>query len=150
MMERQLGQMVRLVDDLLDVSRITRGKIELRKERVRTGGGRAAAPWKPAARSSSSMGHELTVTLPPQPVFVDADLTRLAQVFCNLLNNAAKYTERGGHIWLTAERQGSDVVVSVQGHRHRHPRRHAAPHLRHVLAGRTGRWSGRRAGWASA
>ena len=60
------------------------------------------------------MGHELTVTLPQQPVVVDADLTRLAQVFLNLLNNAAKYTERGGHIWLTAERQGSDVVVSVK------------------------------------
>ena len=81
------------------------------------------------------MGHELTVTLPPQPIIVDADPTRLAQVFSNLLNNAAKYTERGGHIWLTAERQGSDVVVSVQGHRHRHRRRPAAPHLRDVLAG---------------
>ena len=60
------------------------------------------------------MGHELTVTLPEQPIIVDADLTRLAQVFSNLLNNSAKYTDRGGHIWLTAERQGSDVVVSVK------------------------------------
>ena len=96
------------------------------------------------------MGHELTVTLPPQPVLVDADLTRLAQVFSNLLNNAAKYTERGGRIWLTAERQGSDVVVSVQGHRHRHPRRQAAAASSTCSRRWTGRWSGRRAGWASA
>jgi CheY-like chemotaxis protein/anti-sigma regulatory factor (Ser/Thr protein kinase) len=60
------------------------------------------------------MGHELTVKLPPQPIIVEADLTRLAQVFLNLLTNAAKYSERGGHIRLTAERQGSDVVVSVK------------------------------------
>jgi CheY-like chemotaxis protein len=60
------------------------------------------------------MGHDLTVTLPKQPVVVEADLTRLAQVFSNLLNNAAKYSDRDGHIWLTAERQGSDVVVSVR------------------------------------
>jgi CheY-like chemotaxis protein/anti-sigma regulatory factor (Ser/Thr protein kinase) len=60
------------------------------------------------------MGHELTLTLPDRPVFVDADLTRLSQVILNLLNNAAKYTERGGEIGLTAERQGSDVVVSVR------------------------------------
>src|SRR4029079_3656445 len=56
----------------------------------------------------------LTVRLPPQPVHLDADPIRLAQVFLNLLNNAAKYTKRGGHIWLTAKRQGSDAVVSVR------------------------------------
>ncbi len=60
------------------------------------------------------MGHELTVTLPQQPVVLDADLTRLAQVFLNLLNNAAKYSDRGGRIRLTAERQGGEVVVSVR------------------------------------
>ena len=113
MMERQLAQMVRLVDDLLDVSRISRGKMELRKERVQL-----AAVVSSAVETSrpliDHMGHELTVTLPQQPIIVDADLTRLAQVFSNLLNNAAKYTDRGGHIWLTAERQGSDVVVSVK------------------------------------
>jgi CheY-like chemotaxis protein len=60
------------------------------------------------------MGHELTITPPDEPVVVDADLTRLAQVFLNLLNNAAKYSDRGGRIWLRAERQGSNVVVSVR------------------------------------
>jgi PAS domain S-box-containing protein len=113
MMERQMRHMVRLVDDLLDVSRITGGKLELRKQRVDL-----AAVVRTAVETSRPLieaaGHELAVTLPPQPVFVDGDPVRLAQVFANLLNNAAKYTERGGKIWLTAERQGSDAVVSVR------------------------------------
>ena len=111
--ERQLNHMVRLVDDLLDVSRITRGKIELRKEPVQL-----AAVVNSAVETSrphiEGMGHELTVTVPRRPVFVNADLTRLAQVFTNLLNNAAKYSDRGGHIGLTVERQGHEVVVSVK------------------------------------
>jgi CheY-like chemotaxis protein len=113
MMERQLTQLVRLVDDLLDVSRISRGKLELRRECVEL-----AAVVQSAVETSRPlielMGHELKVTLPQRPIMVDADLTRLAQVFMNLLNNAAKYTERGGCIRLTAERQGSEVVVSVK------------------------------------
>lgn len=113
MMERQLGQMVRLVDDLMDVSRITRGKVELRKERVQL-----SALMESAVETSrpliEQMGHELTVTLPEHPVVVEADPIRLAQVFANLLNNAAKYSDRGGHIWLTAARQGSQVIVSVK------------------------------------
>ena len=113
MMERQLKQMVRLVDDLLDVSRITTGKLELRKERVDL-----AAVVRDAVEASRPLidrgGHELTVTLPPDPVLLDADPTRLAQVFVNLLNNAAKYSEPGGHIRLTAEREGSEVVVCVR------------------------------------
>ncbi len=113
MMERQLTQMVRLVDDLMDVSRISRGKLELRKGRVPL-----AAVLNSAVETSSplieQMGHELTVTLPKQPLIVDADMTRLAQVFLNLLNNAAKYSDRGGHIQLNVERQGSDVVVTVK------------------------------------
>ncbi len=113
MMERQMRHMVRLVDDLLDVSRITRGKLELRKQRVDL-----AAVVRTAVEASRPLveaaGHLLTITLPPQPVFVDGDPVRLAQVFSNLLNNAAKYTDRGGRIWLTAERQGSDAVVSVR------------------------------------
>ena len=113
MMERQVGQMVRLMDDLLDISRITSGKMQLRKERVEL-----AAVVQSAVEASrpliEAQAHELTVTLPPEPVYLDADPTRLAQVFSNLLNNAAKYTEKGGHIWLTAERQGGEVVVSVR------------------------------------
>jgi PAS domain S-box-containing protein len=113
MMDRQLSQLVRLVDDLMDVSRISRGKIELRKERVEL-----AAVLNSALETSrpliEQMGHEITVTLPKLPVVLEADDTRLAQVIMNLLNNAAKYTEQGGRIWLTAERQGGDVVVSVK------------------------------------
>jgi PAS domain S-box-containing protein len=113
MMERQMRHMVRLVDDLLDVSRITRGKMELRKQRVDL-----AAVLRSAVETSrpliESAEHQLTVELPTQPVIVDGDPVRLAQIFSNLLNNAAKYTERGGKIWLTAERQGSDAVVSVR------------------------------------
>ena len=112
-MERQLGQMVRLVDDLMDVSRISQGKLELKMERIQL-----AAVVNSAIETSrpliDQMGHELAVTLPEQPVVIDADLTRLAQVFMNLLNNASKYSDRGSHIRVTAERQGSDVVVSVR------------------------------------
>jgi two-component system CheB/CheR fusion protein len=112
-MERQLGQMVRLVDDLLDVGRITRGRLELRKERVEL-----AAVVKNALDTTrpiiEAAGHELTVSLPAQPVHLDADPVRLAQVFSNLLNNAAKYMDRGGHIWLSAVRSEREVVVSVR------------------------------------
>jgi PAS domain S-box-containing protein len=115
MMDRQLGQMVRLVDDLMDISRITSGKIELRKEPVQL-----AAVINSAIETSrpliDQMGHALKVTLPDEPTAVSADLTRLAQVFMNLLNNAAKYSERGGQIELTAERHGRDVTVSVKDH----------------------------------
>jgi PAS domain S-box-containing protein len=113
MMERQLKQMVRLVDDLLDVSRITTGKLKLRKERVDL-----ASVVRDAVEATRPLidrgGHELAVTLPPDPVLLDADPTRLAQVFLNLLNNAAKYSERGGHIRLSAGRDGDEVVVSVR------------------------------------
>ena len=112
MMERQLTQMVRLVDDLMDVSRISRGKLDLRKARVPL-----AAVLNSAVETSrpliAQMGHELTITLPQQPLIVDADLTRLAQVFLNLLNNAAKYSDRGGHIHLQLEGQGNEAVVTV-------------------------------------
>jgi PAS domain S-box-containing protein len=112
-LERQLLQMVRLIDDLLDVSRVTRGKLRLRMGRIELSAAVASAV-ETARPLIEASGHELAVTLPPDPVCLDGDLTRLAQVFANLLNNAAKYTERGGRIWLTAERQGSDVVVSVK------------------------------------
>jgi PAS domain S-box-containing protein len=113
MMERQLGHMVRLVDDLLDVSRISRNKMELRRARVLLADvlSSAVETARPAVESA---GHDLVVSLPPAPVYLDADLTRLAQVFGNLLTNSAKYTEPGGRIWLAAERRGGEVVVSVR------------------------------------
>jgi PAS domain S-box-containing protein len=111
-MDRQLSQLTRLVDDLLDVSRISRGKIELRRERVELASvvSQAVEACRPLAESA---GHEVAVTLPPEPLVLDGDPVRLAQVFGNLLNNACKYTDRGGRIGLTVERQGSDVVVRV-------------------------------------
>jgi PAS domain S-box-containing protein len=112
MMDRQLSHMVRLIDDLLDVSRISRNKMELRRSRVLLADvvGSAVETARPALEAA---GQELTVVLPPEPVSLDADLTRLAQVFGNLLNNSAKYTDRGGHIELTAIREGDQVRVSV-------------------------------------
>jgi signal transduction histidine kinase len=103
-MERQLQQAVRLVDDLLDLARIGQGKIELRRERVPLASvvQRAVETSRPLLESAD---HQLTVCLPAQPVLLDADPARLAQVLSNLLNNAAKYTEPGGHVWLTAEVQ---------------------------------------------
>jgi PAS domain S-box-containing protein len=113
MMERQLGQMVRLVDDLLDISRISRNKLELRKARIELWAVVQSAV-ETARPQIEASGHTLTVTLPPSPVYLDADLTRLAQVFWNLLNNSAKYTEPGGRITLTATLQGTEAVVTVE------------------------------------
>ncbi len=113
MMERQLTVMVRLIDDLLDVSRITRGKLQLRKEPVELASVVRSAV-EAARPAIEAQGHELTVTLPPQPIPLVADPVRLGQVFSNLLTNAVKYTEKGGRIWLTAERAGGEVMVSVR------------------------------------
>jgi PAS domain S-box-containing protein len=113
MMDRQLAHMVRLIDDLLDISRINRNKMELRRTRVPLADVVASAV-ETARPLIDEAGHELRVSLPGRPVFLDADLTRLAQVFSNLLTNSAKYTEHGGHIGLTAERRGREVVVSVR------------------------------------
>ena len=113
MMERQLGQMVRLVDDLLDVGRISRGKVELRKERVDL-----ASIVKHAVEAIRSQceinGLELSVRCTPEQVHVDGDPIRLAQVVDNLLSNACKFTEPGGRIRLTVEREGEEAVVRVQ------------------------------------
>jgi len=102
--DRQVGQMARLVDDLLDVSRISRGKVMLRKEPVEL-----AQIIERAIESSRPLlearGHELAIVLPAEAVWLEADPTRLAQVVANLLNNAGKYTESGGRIRLTAERR---------------------------------------------
>ena len=111
--DRQVQVMARLLEDLLDVSRISRNRLELRKERVElvTVVEAALETSRPVIEAGS---HELTVTLPPEPIHLEADPVRLAQVLANLLNNAAKYTEEGGRIRLRAERQGSDVMVSVK------------------------------------
>jgi signal transduction histidine kinase/ActR/RegA family two-component response regulator len=112
-MERQVNHMVRLVDDLLEVSRITRGKLELRREPVEV-----AAIIRSAVDTSrphiESQEHQLTVEIPDEPLTVEGDLVRLTQVFANLLNNAAKYTPPGGRISLTVRREHQEVVVSVR------------------------------------
>lgn len=113
MMERQLTHMVRLIDDLLDISRVNRNKLELRRSRVLLSDvvSDAVETSRPVIEAA---GHELSVSLPPDPIYLDADLTRLAQVFSNLLTNSAKYTERGGRIWLSAELRKDAVSVCVR------------------------------------
>lgn len=112
MMERQLAQMVRLVDDLLDVSRVTQGKLELRRERVeiRSIVDAAVETARPLIEQA---GHELVIALHPEPIFVDGDLTRLAQIVLNLLTNSAKYTHRGGRIRLVVETNDTGIAISV-------------------------------------
>ena len=112
MMERQVGQMVHLIDDLLDLSRISRGKIDLRMARIDLAGAVAQAieTSRPLIEQAQ---HELVIEMPPGPIYVDADLTRLTQVFSNLLNNAAKFTERGGRVRLAMQLLGAQAVVSV-------------------------------------
>ncbi len=112
-MDRQVQQMIRLVDDLLDVSRITRGKVELQKQRMELASvvSQAVETSRPIIEAA---GHELTVTVPAEPIELEADPTRIAQVFSNLLNNAAKYTPRGGHISITAERQNGEATIRVR------------------------------------
>jgi PAS domain S-box-containing protein len=111
--DRQVRQMTRLVDDLLDVSRISSGKIELRKERVELSSAVRIAleACRPLIERG---GHELTVRIPREPIWLDADLARIAQILSNLLNNAAKYTRPGGHIWLDAERSAGVAMVRVR------------------------------------
>ena len=149
--ERQLRQMIHLVDDLLDVARITGNKLELRRTRLDL-----AEVLQAAAETSSPLieacGQELTVVTPTYPIHLDGDLTRLGQVIANLLNNAAKYSER--RLDSAQRRAARD---RRRGHgarqRHRHSRRHAGPYLRDVHAGgafrgsqpgrpwhRSGRW----------
>jgi PAS domain S-box-containing protein len=113
MMERQVQHMVHLVDDLLDVARISTGKVELRRRRVDL-----CEVVATAVETSASLvdagGHELTVQMPPDPLPLDADPTRLAQVVSNLLNNAAKYTPHGGRIALELRVNDGNAVLSVR------------------------------------
>lgn len=113
MLERQLNHMVRLVDDLMELSRITRGVIELRKEETDL-----ATVLRSAVETSSPLitagGHQFAMSLPQEPIPLYADVIRLGQVFSNLLNNAAKYTEGGGQITLSVRQSKDEVFVSVR------------------------------------
>jgi PAS domain S-box-containing protein len=112
MMERQIQHMVHLVDDLLDVARISTGKVELRRRRIDL-----QEVVRTALETSASLidagGHRLTLELPSQPLPMDADPTRIAQVVSNLLNNAAKYTPQGGRIALEVRVEGDQAVLTV-------------------------------------
>jgi len=112
-MERQVNHMVRLVDDLMEVSRITRGKVELRKEQVDL-----TVIVRNAVEISTpfieSHHHQLVVELPNEPLVLHVDPIRIGQILSNLLNNAAKYTEDGGQIRLSAVRDGTNVLLSVR------------------------------------
>ena len=112
-MERQVNHLVRLVDDLLEVSRIDRGMLELRREHVELGSivHNAMETSVPLIREA---GHRLEVELPQQPLWLNGDPVRLAQVFSNLLNNAARFTERGGRITLVAKEHEGKAWVSVR------------------------------------
>ncbi len=112
MMERQIQHMVHLVDDLLDVARISTGKVELRRQRIDLKEVVATAVETSTSLIEGS-GHKLTVEVPAQPLPVDADPTRIAQVISNLLNNAAKYTPEGGRIALKVAIEGQHAVLSV-------------------------------------
>jgi PAS domain S-box-containing protein len=112
-LDRQIRQMSRLVDDLLDASRISRGKIELRRARI------ALRPVVEEAIETvrplvTRLGHTLTTALPPESLYVDGDAGRLSQVIGNLLANAAKFTDRGGQIWVSASREGDEAVIRVR------------------------------------
>ena len=111
--DRQIQQMTRLIDDLLDVSRVSRNKLELRKERV-TLRQVVASAVESSQPLIEEFGHELVVELPDESLVLDADPTRLEQVLLNLLNNAAKYTEKGGRIELKARREGGNIAISVK------------------------------------
>lgn len=113
MMERQLGHMVHLIDDLLDISRISRGKLELRKvifsieEKIIN----AVESCRPMIEIA---GHKITVNIEDDSMFIHGDPTRVAQILTNLLTNASKYSRKGGHIWLTASRDDGYAVISIR------------------------------------
>lgn len=112
MLDRQINQMVRLVDDLLDVSRITRGKIVIRKQRIELASIVNQA-IETVRQFCESKHHRLTVNLPPRPIYLDADPARLIQVVGNLLSNAYKFTQPDGDIRLTVERENAHALIRV-------------------------------------
>lgn len=111
--DRQVGQMVRLVDDLLDISRITKGKLRLTRERVELRGiiNHAAESARPLMDARK---HDFSVSLPTEQIWVDADPARMEQVVVNLLNNAAKYTDAGGLIRMSVHQEGTEAVIRVR------------------------------------
>ena len=111
--ERQAGQLAHIVDDLMEVSRVTSGSIKLHLEHLDIRGivEHAVESARPLIDQHT---HELSVSLPPEPVWLHADAARLEQVAVNLLNNAAKYTDKGGHIWLSVERESDDAVLRIR------------------------------------
>lgn len=113
LLDRQVQHLVRLIDDLLDVSRISRGKLRLRKERVELTAV-LEQTLEVARPLIDGAGQYLDLSLPAQPVYLDADPVRLAQVFANLLDNASKFSEGGGRIRLSAGCAGSEVEVKVE------------------------------------
>ena len=111
--ERQVGHLQHLVDDLLEVSRITTGRVQLRQERVAISGIVTGAV-ETARPLIDQRKHELTISMPPETLWLNADTARLEQVVVNLLTNAAKYTEEGGKIWLTVKAEGIECVIRVR------------------------------------
>src|SRR5439155_12827253 len=113
LMERQVNQLVRLIDDLLDVSRISRGKIRLTPERLRL-----SAILESAVEQSrpelDKARQTLKVEVPPEPIWISGDRVRLSQVFTNLLNNAAKYSEPGGTVTLSARKSEGQAEIRVR------------------------------------
>ena len=111
--ERQVGQLTHLVDDLMEVSRTLTGRIQLRREQIDVSGivERAVETARPLIDQHE---HELTVSLPPDPIWLYADAARLEQVVTNLLTNAVKYTNEGGHIWLSVQQEGDKAVLRVR------------------------------------
>jgi len=112
-MQRQLAQLVRLVDDLLDVNRISQGKLTLQRQRIALSGALSQV-LEVSLPLAEARQQRLEIALPETPVLLDADPERLTQVFCNLLDNAIKYTPDGGNIWLRAEPDGAAVRVSIR------------------------------------
>ena len=110
--ERQVGQLTHLVGDLLEVSRAITGRIQLCQEQVAVNS--IVERALETARPLIDQEHELTVSLPPDPIWLYADASRLEQVVTNLLTNAAKYTKEGGHIWLSAQQEGDKAVLRVR------------------------------------
>ena len=148
--ERQVGQLTHIVDELLEVSRITTGRIQLHQESIAL---RVVVENAVATVRSliDQRKHELTVSLPAQAIWVHGDAARLEQVVVNLLTNAAKFTDQGGRVWLTRPTRGRRCGAAGAGYGRRHRPRNPAPHLRPVHAGgtvpgplarRVGHWTG--------